>query len=136
MSPRRSGSRLRGDAPRGPRRLGDAVRSSRAEVAPATLLAAVQAVWGEVGGARVAAESEPVAERDGVVTVACRSATWAQELDLLQDELLGRLNAALGAREWRAKARERGGGSPPEAAGYGLQVKRLRFTADAARHDR
>ena len=35
-------------------------------------------------------------ERDGVVTVECRAATWAQELDLLQAELLERLNAALG----------------------------------------
>jgi hypothetical protein len=30
-----------------------------------------------------------------VLTVACRAATWAEELDLLADELLGRLNAAL-----------------------------------------
>jgi len=50
------------------------------------------------------------------VTVACHSATWAQELDLLGPELLERLNAAL------AEA-----GSPA--------VARLRFTADAARHD-
>ena len=35
-------------------------------------------------------------ERDGTVTVECRAATWAQELDLLQDELLERLNSALG----------------------------------------
>ena len=35
-------------------------------------------------------------ERDGVITVECRAATWAQELDLMQDELLERLNAALG----------------------------------------
>ena len=37
-------------------------------------------------------------ERDGVVTVGCRAATWAQELDLLQDELLERLNRALEPR--------------------------------------
>jgi predicted nucleic acid-binding Zn ribbon protein len=60
----------------------------------------------------VAVEAQPVAERDGVVTVACRSATWAQELDLMHDELLERLNAALG----------HGG------------LKRLRFTAEGSRH--
>ena len=37
-------------------------------------------------------------ERDGAITVECRAATWAQELDLLQDELLERLNEALGGR--------------------------------------
>ena len=64
---------------------------------PATLLAAVQGVLAR--GARRAdrrARRDPVRERDGVVTVACRAATWAQELDLLQDELLERLNEALG----------------------------------------
>jgi predicted nucleic acid-binding Zn ribbon protein len=45
----------------------------------------------------VARESEPVAERDGVVTVACRSATWAHELELMSDELTTRLNEALAA---------------------------------------
>ena len=34
-------------------------------------------------------------EPDGMVTVECRAATWAQELDLLQDELLERVNSAL-----------------------------------------
>ena len=32
-------------------------------------------------------EAEPVSERDGIVTVACRSAVWAQELDLMTGEL-------------------------------------------------
>jgi predicted nucleic acid-binding Zn ribbon protein len=101
---------------RGPRRLADALGAVREEAAPATPLAAVQGVWAQAAGAAVAAQAEPVSERGGVVTVACRSATWAQELDLLGPELLERLNGAL------AEA-----GSPP--------VERLRFTADAARHD-
>ncbi len=108
---------------RGPQRFGKALRAARAEVAPRTLLAAVQGVWAEVAGPAVAAEGEPVAERDGVITVACRSATWAHELDLLQDELLPRLNAALA-------------GSERERAGASWRVERLRFTADAARHER
>jgi predicted nucleic acid-binding Zn ribbon protein len=54
-----------------------------------------------------------------VLTVACDSATWAQELDLMQDEILGRLKEALA---------EKGPGEG--AAG----VRALRFTADAARH--
>ena len=100
---------------RRPQRLGDALGTVRSEAAPATLLAAVQSAWAGVAGAAVAAQAEPVSERAGIVTVACRSATWAQELDLLGPELIGRLNKAL------------------EAAGAG-RVERLRFTADAARH--
>jgi predicted nucleic acid-binding Zn ribbon protein len=82
---------------RSPQPLGASVRALRAEVAPATLLAAVQGCWEEALGERIAAEARPVRERDGTVTVECRAATWAQELDLLQTELLERLNTALGA---------------------------------------
>ena len=34
----------------------------------------------------------------GTITVCCRAATWAQELDLLQGDLLARLNEALDPR--------------------------------------
>jgi predicted nucleic acid-binding Zn ribbon protein len=98
---------------RAPRRAGDALRDVLAESAPRTLLAEVQTAWPGVCGEAVAAESRPVAERDGVVTVACRSSTWASELDLMQAVLVERLNAAVS--------------SGP--------VRGLRFTADAARHD-
>jgi predicted nucleic acid-binding Zn ribbon protein len=80
--------------------------------APKTLLAAVQSEWPRACGEAIAAEAQPVAERDGVITVACRSATWAQELDLMQQRLRAQLNRALGE---------------PRVAG-------LRFTADGARH--
>jgi predicted nucleic acid-binding Zn ribbon protein len=65
-------------------------------IAPATLLAEVQRRWPAAAGAAIAAETVPVAERDGVVTVACGSAVWAQELDLLSEEVVAALNAALG----------------------------------------
>jgi len=81
-----------------PRSIGAAIRSARATSEPATLLAAVQSVWGSSAGERIAGQAQPVRERDGVVTVRCRAATWAQELDLLQGELLARLNAALAPR--------------------------------------
>jgi len=96
---------------RNPKPLASALRAAREQAAPRTLLAAVQGRWREVAGETIAAEAEPVAERDGVVTIACRSATWAQELDLLQEEILGRLCEAL--PEHRPTA--------------------LRFTADASR---
>jgi predicted nucleic acid-binding Zn ribbon protein len=62
---------------------------------PATPLARAQAAWGEAAGSGLAAVAEPVSERDGVLTVACESAVWAQELELLSGDLLARLNAAL-----------------------------------------
>jgi predicted nucleic acid-binding Zn ribbon protein len=100
----------------GPRRIGSAVASVRDAVAPRTLLAAVQVAWAHAAGEQIAAEAEPVAEREGVITVACHSATWAQELDLLAPELLRRLRAA------------------PAVAGTEAKLEGLRFTADAARH--
>jgi predicted nucleic acid-binding Zn ribbon protein len=80
-----------------PKPLGESIRALRADVQPATPLAAVQAVWPDAVGPRIAAEARPVRERDGAVTIECRSSTWAQELDLLHDELLGSLNEALGS---------------------------------------
>lgn len=80
---------------RRPRALADAVRAVRDATQPATLLAAVQSNWEPAVGERIAREARPVRERDGIVTVSCRAATWAQELDLLQGELLEVLNRAL-----------------------------------------
>ena len=105
---------------RSPRRLGAALTPVARRARPKTLLAAVQEAWPRSAGEAVAAEATPVSERDGVVTIACRSATWAQELDLLQSELLERVNAAISETDQEA----------PEAP-----VSALRFTADAARHE-
>ncbi len=79
-----------------PRSLGDALRTVRAAVEPATPLGAVQGAWNEAVGAEIASHARPVAERDGTITVACDAATWAQELDLLQTDLLARLRERLG----------------------------------------
>ena len=80
----------------GPKRLGDSIRAVRADAQPATLLAAVQGCWRRALGERIATQAWPVRERDGVITVECRAATWAQELDLMQNELIKSLNGALG----------------------------------------
>jgi predicted nucleic acid-binding Zn ribbon protein len=59
-------------------------------------LAAVQSVWEEVVGERMAAAARPVSERDGAVTVACSDPVWTQELDLMQERLLRALQDRLG----------------------------------------
>ena len=84
-------------ARRQPRRLAAAVQAASEPLAPATLLGAVQSAWAGAVGERVAAEATPVAERDGVVTVACRTAAWAQELDLLAGEVTSKLRSELPA---------------------------------------
>ena len=63
---------------------------------PATLLAEVQRAWPDAAGPALADAAEPVSERDGVVTVACGSGVWAQELDLLGERRVEALNARLG----------------------------------------
>jgi predicted nucleic acid-binding Zn ribbon protein len=79
-----------------PRSAAAAIAAVRASVEPKTPLAAVQRAWPGALGERIAEQAQPVSERDGVVTVACRAATWAQELDLLQEDLLAKLRPALG----------------------------------------
>lgn len=81
-----------------PRALSAALEGVVRDTAPATLLARVQGVWSEVAGPRLAAAAAPIAEREGVVTVACESGIWAQELDLLAPDLLSGLEGALGGR--------------------------------------
>ncbi|MGI8749014.1 MAG: DciA family protein [Thermoleophilaceae bacterium] len=79
----------------GPRPLGVALETATGLARPRTLLARVQAVWSHAVGPAVAAESEPVSERDRAVSVTCTSAVWAQELELLEPDLRERLNGAL-----------------------------------------
>ena len=81
---------------RGPRPIGFALDAVTGAIAPATLLADVQRAWAQSAGEAFARATEPVAERDGVVTVACDSAVWAQELDLLSERVVEALNEAIG----------------------------------------
>ena len=78
-----------------PRRLGAALDEAVGAAAPAGALACVQTAWARSVGSAVAAAAEPVSEREGVVTVACESAVWAQELELLRADLEDRLDARL-----------------------------------------
>jgi predicted nucleic acid-binding Zn ribbon protein len=94
---------------RAPEPLAAIVRDVVAGAAPDTLLARVQGLWSEVAGPAIAAEATPASEREGTVTVHCSSGVWAQELTLLEPELVGRLNARL----------------------EGLQVRSLRFKVTA-----
>jgi predicted nucleic acid-binding Zn ribbon protein len=79
-----------------PRSLSTALEDLTSMLEPATTLARVQKVWELAAGPAIAAAARPTAEHDGVLTVTCAAAVWAQELDLMAGELIPRLNAALG----------------------------------------
>jgi predicted nucleic acid-binding Zn ribbon protein len=81
---------------RAPRPIAAALQDLNSTLAPATTLARVQEVWKRATGPAIAAAATPTAEREGVLTVRCAAAVWAQELDLMALDLLPRLNAALG----------------------------------------
>jgi predicted nucleic acid-binding Zn ribbon protein len=81
---------------RAPRPAGTALRTALQRAAPQTKLAAVQAAWEGVVGQQIAAVAKPTAEYDEAVIVHCADPVWAQELDLMQDQLLERLRQHLG----------------------------------------
>jgi len=83
---------------RAPRPASTALRAALDRAAPKTPLAALQATWPALVGERIAAVASPVSERDGQVTVSCADSVWAQELDLMQEQLLERLRERLGER--------------------------------------
>ena len=87
---------------REPRALSHAIAALADRLAPQTTLAEIQRVWPDAVGEVIAAQAEPTGERDGVLTVTCASAVWAQELDLMGPELTQRINAALGSEALRA----------------------------------
>ena len=87
---------------RAPRQASEAFRVVRDRAAPKTGLAAVQAAWSSALGERLAEVATPVTERAGTLTVECVDGVWAQELDLMQEQLLERLREALGERAPKA----------------------------------
>jgi predicted nucleic acid-binding Zn ribbon protein len=83
---------------RSPRPAASALRTALEQAAPKTPLATLQATWPAAVGERIAAVATPVSERSGDVTVRCTDSVWAQELDLIQGDLLERLRELLGER--------------------------------------
>jgi hypothetical protein len=86
-----------------------ALEALTARVAPATVLAEVQRAWPAAAGSMFAEYTEPWAERNGEVVVACSEAVRAQELDLMSELVVERLNQALGrpaVKRLRVQARK------------------------------
>ena len=85
-----------------PRPAASGLRAALERAAPKTPLGSAQLAWAEVVGERIAAVAQPVSEREGVLLIDCSDPVWAQELDLMQAELLDRLRARIGERAPRA----------------------------------
>jgi predicted nucleic acid-binding Zn ribbon protein len=84
-----------------PRPLAIALDRLAARLTPASTLARVQELWQSAVGPAIAAAARPSAEHDGVLTVLCDGAVWAQELDLMAGDLVTRLNQLLGSEALR-----------------------------------
>ena len=86
-------------------RIGDEVQRelARGGSRDAIPLASVTAVWPEAVGDAVARNAWPLRlARDGTLHVAAASSTWANELSLLQDQILAALRAKVGAKSPQA----------------------------------
>lgn len=95
-----------------PRPLAPAVQALADDLVPATGLSGVQRAWETAVGPYIAAQAQPVAERGGEVTVRCRSAVWAQEVQLMGPSLVAALNEALGGERVRSLRCTAGAGRP------------------------
>ncbi len=80
---------------RSPRPLAVALAPLQDRLAPDTPLTRVQRAWAQAVGDHIAAQAKPVSERGGTLTVACATAAWAHELDLMAPDLTARLNGLL-----------------------------------------
>jgi predicted nucleic acid-binding Zn ribbon protein len=80
---------------RSPRLLSGSLEMLAQRLAPETLLAETQRAWPDAVGPAIAQRAKPVSERAGALTISCESSVWAQELDLMSDALLERLNRSL-----------------------------------------
>jgi predicted nucleic acid-binding Zn ribbon protein len=87
---------------RAPRPISHALAALGERLEPASTLAAAQRYWDEVVGPTIATHARPVAERAGVLDIACSEAVWAAELELMGPQLVDALNKKLGAGKLRS----------------------------------
>ena len=54
-------------------------------------------IWEDAVGSRIASHAQPVAFRDGVLTVAVDSSPWLQQLNFLKRDLIAKVNEKIGS---------------------------------------
>lgn len=88
---------VRGDDPAAIGDLLDAAVRRRRAWEPRLRGARVHALWPQIAGTQLAAHTEPVRLRGGVLVVRADSSVWATQVRYLAAELAERANAVLGA---------------------------------------
>ena len=79
---------------RAPRPFSIAIEDLRGKLEPVGGLAGVQSAWREAAGEAIAAAARPVSLRDGTLTLECESSVWAQEIQMMGEELAARVQEA------------------------------------------
>ena len=98
-----------------------------------------KARWAEVVGPQVANVTQVEAVRDGVLVVRVKNSVWANELTLLKDDMVRRLNLALGGRiltdiHFKASGLARvkkAPVKPPEQTPTDTELARIALSAEA-----
>ncbi len=72
--------------------IGEVLERFKSDNAPDTRIAAIQELWQSVVGSVLAERCRPLYEREGIVRIGCSSSVWAQELDLMSNEIVDGLN--------------------------------------------
>lgn len=76
---------------RDPFPIGDALSELTGAVQPPSVLAEVQRCWPEAVGEVIANWAAPVSERNGTLTISCRDAIVAHELEMMKVTLIEQL---------------------------------------------
>ena len=79
-------------------RLGGFLRSTLQDLGVQEKILEQQALakWKQSVGPQIAASTRPEYIRDGVLFIACKSSMWSSELALHKNDIVGKLNAAVG----------------------------------------
>lgn len=79
-------------------RLGGMLRSTLQDLGIQERILEQQAIakWKGVVGPQIAASTTPESVREGILFVCCKSSMWSSELSLHKDDIVKRLNAAVG----------------------------------------
>jgi len=81
-----------------PKRIGDDIRQELGRFGPVGAMAEIVEAWSGAVGDAIARNAWPArVSRDGTLHVATSSSAWAFELGLLEADIRGRLETALGA---------------------------------------
>ena len=87
-------------------------------------------IWEQAVGNRIASHAVPCAFREGTLTLTVDSAPWMQQLTYLKQELIGKVNEALGEEMVKEISMKAGRVKAPAAPAAPWVQKRRQLSAD------